>query len=73
LPTFLAPLPGDSSFKRMSDFLYRNQVRNAVYHAAILGRIDNGHGLVHPAQAQSRDAGLMTLESTVLALDQRDL
>jgi len=57
----------------MSGFLYRYQVRDAIDHAAILRRIYHSHSLMDFPQTESGNAGAVTLKSTELALDQRDL
>ena len=56
----------------MSGFLYRNHVRDAINHAAVLGRIDDRNCLVDLSQSQSGNAGLVAFQPPVLALNQRD-
>jgi len=73
LPTFLAPLPGEISFRRMSGFLYRQEVRNTIDHPAVFRRINNRYGLMYLAKAQACNTGFVAFQPTVLALNQRDL
>jgi hypothetical protein len=71
LPTFFAPLLGANSFNRMSDFLYRQQMRNSIDHAAILWCVSDLHRLVQLSEAETGHTGTVLLQAAVLALDER--
>jgi hypothetical protein len=65
-------LPGDNSLRRISDFLYRYEVRNLIKHAAILGRVDNRHALTNFSQPETCYARSVTFQPAVTAFQQRN-
>jgi hypothetical protein len=66
------PSAGLSSFNRISAYLYLNQVGYFVDHASDGRCLFKFHGLVHPPQSKSMDAGQLLCSSTKLALDKRN-
>jgi hypothetical protein len=55
----------------MSGFLYRQQIRNSIDHAAILRGISYLHGLMNFPEPKAVHACAVVLQTTVLALDER--